>query len=150
MGVVESKSAVTPLSFKNSTAAWLDLWNEVHYVSELPLVPKIRAVKLDRSKKIFVLIVNRTFFSIVQLWRLVFLEPVGVQRHTVPHFKGLINVDWKSSSSRSWQYFFLALRPLEKSHFTPIKGQGCDIRFPSLYIYRNQFKSGKKSKKQVF
>ena len=25
------------------------------------------------------------------------------------------------------------LCPLEKSHFTPIKGQGCDIRFPSLY-----------------
>ena len=31
------------------------------------------------------------FFSIVQLWRLVFLEPLGVQRRNVPHFKGLIN-----------------------------------------------------------
>ena len=30
-------------------------------------------------------------FSIIQLWRLVFLEPVGVQRRNVPHFKGLIN-----------------------------------------------------------
>ena len=29
-------------------------------------------------------------FSIVQLWRFVFLEPMGVQRHNVPHFKGLI------------------------------------------------------------
>ena len=29
-------------------------------------------------------------FSIVQLWRLVFLEPLGVQRCHVPHFKGLI------------------------------------------------------------
>ena len=29
-------------------------------------------------------------FSIIQLWQLVFLEPVGVQGHTVPHFKGLI------------------------------------------------------------
>ena len=35
--------------------------------------------------------VNRTFFSIDQICRLVFLEPLGVQRHTVPHFKGLIN-----------------------------------------------------------
>ena len=64
------------------------------------------------------------FFSIVQLWRLVYLEPGGVQRHTVPHFKGLINANWKYSSSRSWQYSFLALGPLEKSHFTPIKGKG--------------------------
>ena len=31
------------------------------------------------------------FFSIVQLWRLVFLEPLGVQRRYVPHFKGLIS-----------------------------------------------------------
>ena len=30
------------------------------------------------------------FFSIFQVWRLVFLEPLGVQRHTVAHFKGLI------------------------------------------------------------
>ena len=45
---------------------------------------------------------------------------------------GLINANWKSSNSRPWKYFFLALRPLEKSHFKPIKGQGCDIRFPSL------------------
>ena len=29
-------------------------------------------------------------FSIVQLWRLVFLEPLEVQRRHVPHFKGLI------------------------------------------------------------
>ena len=25
-----------------------------------------------------------------QLWRLAIFEPVGVQRHNVPHFKGLI------------------------------------------------------------
>ena len=30
-------------------------------------------------------------FSFIQLWRLVFLEPLGVQRHYVPHFKGLIS-----------------------------------------------------------
>ena len=31
------------------------------------------------------------FFLIDRLWRLVSLEPVGVQRHTVAHFKALIN-----------------------------------------------------------
>ena len=34
---------------------------------------------------------KRMFFSIVQLWRLVILEPVEVQRRCVPHFKGLIS-----------------------------------------------------------
>ena len=34
---------------------------------------------------------NTDFFSIVQLWRLVFLELMGVQRRYVPHFKGLIS-----------------------------------------------------------
>ena len=45
---------------------------------ELPLVPKIQAVKV--------------LFFFFQLCRLVFLEPMGVQRHTVPHFKGLIEL----------------------------------------------------------
>ena len=31
------------------------------------------------------------FFSFFQLWRLIFLEPLGVQRCYVPHFEGLIN-----------------------------------------------------------
>ena len=31
------------------------------------------------------------FFSFFQLWMLVFLEPLEVQRHNVPDFKGLIN-----------------------------------------------------------
>ena len=46
------------------------------------------AVK-ERWKKTSVLLLKRTFFSNVQLWRLVFLNPVGVQRRTVSHFKGL-------------------------------------------------------------
>ena len=31
------------------------------------------------------------YVLLFQLWRLVFLEPLGVQRHIVPHFKGLIS-----------------------------------------------------------
>ena len=43
--------------------------------------------KLNNQKKS----TKTDFFSIVQLWRLVFLEPLGVQRRYVPHFKGLIS-----------------------------------------------------------
>ena len=54
----------------------------------------------------------------VQLWRLIILEPVEVQRHTVPRFKGLIKLCLEQPRSRAWQYFFHAPRPLEKSHST--------------------------------
>ena len=37
-----------------------------------------------------VLVLKGTGFLFVQLSRLVFLEPLGVQRRYVPHFKGLI------------------------------------------------------------
>jgi len=57
--------------------------------------------KLEVRKKMSVLVVKRMFFSNVQLWRLVFLDPVGVQRHIVPHFNGLINPDWNQKSSRA-------------------------------------------------
>ena len=63
------------------------------------------------------------FFSIVQIWRLVFLEPMGVQRLTVPHLKGLIKLYLEPLRWRAWRYFFFAPRPLEKSHFTP---KNCD------------------------
>ena len=33
---------------------------------------------------------KRMFFSIVQIWQLVFWEPLGVNRRNVPHFKDLI------------------------------------------------------------
>ena len=70
-----------------------------------------------------VLVVKWTVFLFFQLWQPAILEPVGVQRHNVPHFKGLIvlNLDWRSS--RAWQHFYLPPRFLEKSHFTPKKGQ---------------------------
>ena len=66
-----------------------------------------------------VLVLKRTFFSFFQLWWLAILEPVGVQRHNVPHFKGLIVLYLDSRSSRAWQHFYLPPRPLEKGHFTP-------------------------------
>ena len=43
------------------------------------------------------------------------LEPVGVQRHNVPHFKGLIVLYLDSRSSRAWQHFYFLPRPLEKA-----------------------------------
>ena len=51
MGVEESESDVTLLHSLNPNKAQLDLQNEVHYVSELPLVPKWPTVKVERLKK---------------------------------------------------------------------------------------------------
>ena len=45
---------------------------------------------------------------------------MGVQRHNVPQFKGLIKfyLDWESTTA--WHHFYYGSRPHEKSHFTPI------------------------------
>ena len=55
MVMTEGKSTATPLNSLNPNKAQLDLQNEVHYVSELPLVPKWAAVKFGRTKKTSVL-----------------------------------------------------------------------------------------------
>ena len=64
---------------------WLDL-------EQCALVPKWLSVKVERWKKTSISVLKRLFFSIVQLWRTAILEPVGVPRHNVPHFKGLIKL----------------------------------------------------------
>ena len=115
--MAHNKSGVTLLTLIVPNRYWLDLSNEVHNVSELQLVPKWQADKFERLKKTIVLLLKRTFFSNVQLWRLVFLDPVGVQRHTVPHFKGLLKLDWNQKRPRAWQHFYPPPRPLEKGHF---------------------------------
>ena len=79
-------------------------------VSELPLVQKWPAVKVERSTKTSVLLLKWTFFSFFQLWRLAIFEPLGVQRHNVPHFKGLIVLYLDSRSARAWQHFYLPPR----------------------------------------
>ena len=38
---------------------------------------------------------------------------VGVQRHTLPHFKALIKLDWNQTRPRAWQHFYPPPRPLE-------------------------------------
>ena len=48
---------------------------------------------------------DRLFLSFFQLWWLAIFEPVGVKRHNVPHFKGLIS-----------------------AHLNP-RSQGCDSTF---------------------
>ena len=73
-------------------------------------------------------LLRRTFFSFFQLWRLAILVPVGVQRHNVPHFKGLIELYLDLRSSRAWHHFYLPPRPKEKGHFTP-KTSYCPIWF---------------------
>ena len=68
------------------------------------------------------------FLSFFELWRLAIFEPVGVQRHNVPHFKGLIVLYLDSRSSRAWQHFYLPPRPLEKGLFSPKNGY-CAVWF---------------------
>ena len=46
--VANNKSAVTPWVPFDSNQDWLDLQNEVQYVSELPLDQKIQAVKVEQ------------------------------------------------------------------------------------------------------
>ena len=41
------------------------------------------------NQKTSILLLKRTFFSNIQLWRMVFFNPVGIQKRTVSHFKGL-------------------------------------------------------------
>ena len=36
---------------------------------------------------------SQIFIFFFQLWQLVFLEPLGVREHNVPHFKGLLISD---------------------------------------------------------
>ncbi len=67
------------MSMKYTKKHWADLLHRhmsvystqkifaVQYVSEIPLVPKIQAVKIEQLKKKSVLIVQRTFFSNIQV-----------------------------------------------------------------------------------
>ena len=73
--------------------------------------------------------------SYFQLWRLAILQPVGVQRHNVPHFKGLIVLYLDSRSSRAWQHFYLLSRPWEKGHFTPKTAKCPRISVPKCIFH---------------
>ena len=69
-------------------------------------------------------LLRRIRFFFFQLWRLVSWELLGVQGRNLPHFKGLIDANWKSSSSRMWWQYYYLPRPLEKGHFTPKMAKG--------------------------
>ena len=59
-----------------------------------PTGSKMASCQSYKNEKTFVLELKRTFFfSIVQLWQLVFLEPLGVRESNVPHFKGIISAN---------------------------------------------------------
>ena len=62
------------------------------------------------------------FFSNVQLWWLVSLHPVWVQRRTVPHSKDLFKIfKMRYSMSLNSDGIIFKFR-FQKSHFTPKKG----------------------------
>ena len=85
---------------------------------------------------------SRIYFLFFQFWWLVFLEPSGVQERNVPHFKGLIDADWKSSSSRAWRQYYYPPRPLEKGHFTPKMAKGVIFILLTVWHTRVFNKSG--------
>ena len=100
----------------------------MHNVSELPLVPKWRAVKVKRSKKTSILLLKQTFFFDHSTLTARQFGTSGSHRRYVPHFKGLIELYLDLRSSRAWHYFYLPPRPKEKGHFTP-KTSYCPIWF---------------------
>ena len=75
--------------------------------------------QFEGLKKPFVLEVKQSFYSNIQLWRLVSLHPVGVQRCAVPHFKGLIKT-FKMRYSMFLCYDGIIFKFwFQKSRFTP-------------------------------
>ena len=68
---------------------------------------------------------------------------LGVQGCNLPHFKGLIDADWKSSSPRVWRHYYYLPCPLEKGHFTPKMAKGVTFIFlncTSKNCYENGLK----------
>ena len=95
-----------------------DFWiSKVHFLS-IFFQPRTMYYTSNKS------LLRRIRFFFFQLWRLVTLEPLGVQGRNLPRFKGLIDANWKSSSSRVWQQYYYLSRPLEKGHFTPKMAKG--------------------------
>ena len=80
----------TPCIIGAPNSPILGLFNEVYNNYEIQLVLDIPAVKVERSKKSSIYLVKRGLFSIVQHWRLVYLEPLVLQRSYIYHFKALI------------------------------------------------------------
>ena len=85
-GVAQSKSDAMPLSFQVHFGT--DQTFKMRYITSMNTqwFQKYQPSKLNNNKKV----PKRTFFSIFQLWRMVFLEPLGVQRRHVLHIEGLI------------------------------------------------------------
>ena len=102
MGVSESKSAATLLSFKIQIKQ--DQTFKMRYIMSMnfnwfqngqPSIWKIKEnVRLTSKTDVF---------SFFQIWRLAILKPFGVQRRNVPHFKGLImlNLDFEAQGRGS-------------------------------------------------
>ena len=74
-----------------------------------------------------ILLLKRMFFSNVQIWRLVSLDPVEVQRRTVSHFKGLIKTFKMRYSMFLYSDGIMFKFRFQKSHFTPKNRNRLDI-----------------------
>ena len=129
-------------NIKTIPSEYKDILNLILKVLNRPLkwdtarlwTPPGLASTSHQSWTLFVLVVKRSFFSNVQLWRLMEPDPVGVQRRTVFHFKGLFKT-FKMRYSMSlcsdrivFKFWF------QKSHFTPKNGNR-SVTFARLCNY---------------
>ena len=116
--MVEGKSAVMPLSFKvqikhitRTPLKWgtLCLW--------IPCGSKNKGPQSWKNKKTKKSVYVRKWkiFSFFQLWRIVFLESVGGQRHNVPHFKGLVMLYLDFEAQRRHSTFTFLHVPLKQA-----------------------------------
>ena len=84
-------------------------------------------------KKTSLLVLKRRFFSNVQLWRPVSLNPVGVQRRTVSHFKGLFKT-FKMRYSTFLYFYWIGLHVYFKKAILHLK-MASVRRLMSMSVY---------------
>ncbi len=90
--------------------------------------------KLEKRKKVRLStpLLRRISFTHFQLGRLAVFEPVGVQRHNVPHFNGLIVLYLNSRSLKAWQHFYC--HGIRKRPFLHLKRPSAqEAMFPTVH-----------------
>ena len=78
-------------------------------------------------------LIKRDFFWSFQIWQLVFLVPLKIQTHTVPHMKGLIYGQNISGRQEHGCTFTKKKTHLNTPHFTSYRGQKCGYKISPLH-----------------
>ena len=69
------------------------IWGKYITSLNFQCIQKYEPSKLKNEKNLWFPYLNGSFF-VFQIWQLAGLEPLGVQRRYVSHFKGLIRANW--------------------------------------------------------